>query len=215
LRKTRLQLRTDARTALLEPVAARWSDDELNRYLNLGQEDLAKVSQTVARAIVPVTAGTSTVTAPSTILTIDDIWWESGGTRSPVEWCELPFEINTTDSGRPYYAWYEGGDIRLWPSPQADGYLLVRGVKRPASMDTDTATHDLPDLETVNEAIVAYCVWQAYLSDYDPQRDTWAAKYAMLKADFARMELERNPRRLRVKNVYDDYLFPLTPFDYL
>lgn len=216
MKKTLLQLRTDARAELLETTAARWTDAQLNRYLNLGQEDLAKVSASKIRATVSVSIGASSVVVPSSILVVDDIWWEAGGTRYPMQWSNYPFEPNSTDQGTPRLAWLEGDTVKFWPAAQSSGTLLIKGIKRPAAMTDDNMTHDLPDYETVNEALVAFCVWQAYLTDYDPQRDVWSAKYLLLKGDFAKMEAERNPQTARVRDVYcDDIYLPLTPFDYL
>lgn len=216
MKKTLLQLRTDARAELLEPTPARWTDDQLNRYLNLGQEDLAKVSTSKTRVTLPILAGANSATAPASILVIDDLWWEAGGTRYPMQWSNYPFEPNSTDQGTPRLAWLEIDTIKFWPAAQSDGTLLIKGIKRPAAMADDNMTHDLPDSETVNEAMVAFCVWQAYLTDYDPQRDIWSAKYILLKGDFARMEIERNPQTETVRDIYcDDIYLPLTPFDYL
>lgn len=214
--KTRLQLRTDARTELLEPSAARWSDDQLNRYLNDGQNDLAEVLRTKIRASVSVTSGTSSIPSPSNISVIYDIWWESGGTRSKVMFSNHPFEPDTQSSGIPVKAWLENGTLYFWPSAGSQGSLLIKGRQKPASMDDDTSTHGLPDDPTVDEALIAYCVWQAYNSDFDPQRDLWAVRYAMLKGRFAKAEAERNPQVQTVNNVYDDSEpYPLTPWDYL
>lgn len=216
MKKTLLQLRTETRAELLDPTPARWTDEQLNRYLNLGQEDLARAGTTKIRILVPVLAGENSFSAPSSILVIDHIWWESGGSRYPVDWSDYPFEPNSTDQGTPRLAWFENETVKFWPAAQSDGQMFIKGIKRPAAMTADNMTHDLPDYETVNEAMIAYCVWQAYLTDYDPQRDIWSAKYLLLKGEFAKLEIQRNPQTARVRDVYDDDIYlPLTPFDYL
>ena len=203
-RKTRLQLRTEARVELLEPTPARWSDEQLNRYLNLGQEDLAGVGQTRVRAAVAVSAGEGSVSAPATILVIENVWWESGGCRWRVRWAYQPFEPNPGSRGTPRIAWREEETVRFWPSASASGSLLFKGRRRPAAMAADDSTHDLPDFELVNEALIAFAVWQAYLSDFDPQRDIWGPKYGQLKGQFELLELQRNPQRGVMGNVYEE-----------
>lgn len=213
---TLLQIRTAARTELLETTAARWSDEQLNRYINDGQEDLAAASQRRVRKTVAVSAGSSTASVSSDVLQITDLWWESGGTRSKVAWADKPFEPDTAGQGIPVLAWLEGDTIRLWPAAQADGTLLVKGIPKPAAMGADSDTHDLPDYQCTNEALIAYCVWKAYETDYDPQREVWGGKYAMLKGRFAQLEMQRQPQTQTVDDVYDDpEPFPLTPWDYL
>lgn len=215
-KNTRLQLRAAAREELLEPVAARWTDAQLNRYLNDGQEDLARTGQTRTRATAAVNTGESSVAAPSTILIIERVWWESVGTRSPLRWSNSPFEPDTTSQGRPVIAWLEDDVVRFWPAAQEPGALLFKGKRWPAIMGTDESTHGLPDYECSNEALIAYCVWKAYESDFDPQRDIWGAKYTFQKGRFAAQEAEKNPQTGTVRNVYDDpERLPLTPWDYL
>lgn len=215
-KKTLLELRTAAREELLEPTAARWTDAQLNRYLNDGQRDLAEVVRDKARVTINVTAGQSSAVLPSTVHAVEEVWWESGGTRSEVVFSNRPFEPDTASLGTPVKAWIEGDTLRFWPAASSDGTLLIKGVPGVAAMVDDTDTHGLPDDPTAEEALVAYCVWHAYLSDFDPQREIWAAKYGLLRARFAQHQAERNPQTATVRNVYDDEEpILLTPWDYL
>lgn len=213
--KTRLQLRTAVRSNLLEPTPARWTDDDLNRYLDDGQDDLAKVSQTTRLETVAVLANASTVTTPSTILNLrwPAYWEDSAGTRSKVRLSNRAMPIDSTTTGRPRWAWKNGKTITLWPKPSDNGNLLIRGVEKPAAFADDNAVSTLED---VDEALIAYATWKAYGVDFDPQRKDWQQDYLSRKVDYAAMEVSKNPQGAQIDDAYgelDD--MPDTPWDHI
>jgi len=213
--KTRLQLRTAVRANLLEPTPARWSNDDLNRYLDDAQDNLAEVSQTTKLETVAVTAGTATATIPSTILSIRwPMYWEdSAGTRSKVRLSTRAMPIDSTTTGRPRWAWLNGNAITLWPKPAENGGLLIRGVEKPIPFADDNATSVLRDSD---EALIAYATWKAYEVDYDPQRNVWRENYLTRRAEYAALELSRSPQGAQIEDAYgelDD--LPDTPWDYI
>lgn len=207
------ELRAAVREELLEPTAARWTDSQLNRYMNDILLDLAKVSRTEIQADpVSVSAGAATFALPATILLPKVVVWVEGGTRYRVRWANAPMPRDTTATGTPYLAWLEGSTVRLWPTPSADGQAIVKGVRRPASLADDA---DVPELQDVDEALIAGTVWKAYQSDFDPQRDIWAGQYLAAKGAFVEMELRRNPQTGTVRDIYENDNRPYHPWDML
>lgn len=202
------ELRSRIRTELLEPTPARWTDNQLNDYLNFIQEDLADVSQTRLTASVNVTDGVAFFT--STIRIPESFWWIDGSRRTKITPAPIEVIPDTTTMGTPYYYLKDGSTITVFP--KATGTILVRGIKQPTPMTDDAHSPEWVDY-LVYEALIAGTVWQAYLSDGDPQTQVWEKKYLAKKADFAALELKRNPQRVFIQS--DEETYPIDSVGYL
>lgn len=198
---TRAQLRAAVRDNLLEPAPARWTDSFLNRMLSDGQRDLADVAQERHLESLTVAAGQATVAVPSTLHVIEAMWWEEGGSRTPLRWAEWPVVPNAQTQGRPQALIRDGGTLRPWPIPQQAGTLLLRGIREPVDFADDNATGHYPDAD---EALIAYATWKAFAADGDPQRETWLADYGQRKAVFAVRQLEQHKTRSVIRDVYGE-----------
>ena len=128
----------DARARLDERTEGRWRDEELRRWSNDAQRDIARrIPWNRTSGTVAVTAGTQTYSLPSTALIVDRVVFVETGTTHPRHDLQR-LDLNTaserfgyTDSqGTPAYFWTWGSPgsthtISLWPTPSTAGTLTV------------------------------------------------------------------------------------------
>jgi hypothetical protein len=109
---------------------------------------------TVRENIVPVTAGTATLTLPGDTIDILDASWRTGSgadqndrtmTRmSMVDWSQT---ANKTLTGAPTRFWVQRVDppkVTLWPVPVVDGTLVYYGLRSIEDAGAYTGNMDVP-----------------------------------------------------------------------
>ena len=179
-------VRTIVRENLEEPSARAWTDAELDRWINEGCRDIARITECLrASTTVAVTGGTQTYTGPTDIVRIYRVQWEPTGStqKYPLE----PREINTLDSvwwtsqsistGTPqfFYTWGfpPSVTIGLYPTPTVNGNLRVFYARLSADVTNGATTLDIP--EGWHDAVAEYATYRALRRARDPR---WQESYA-------------------------------------
>lgn len=194
---TLLELIEKTRSVLREPVAARWTDDDIKRYLNSGLTDLAKLSEKISKTTVDVTANTQSVQIPADVLVLKSIYWfddTSGKNELYVSYDSLPEDDETTGVPSEYFT--IDGEIVLYPIPETDGRLLLTYTKKPSLLVNDT---DTPEYDNCEDALISYAVWRAYLEDGDPRAVLWENDYAKQALKWQTVESENYSQPFRVR----------------
>ena len=183
----RAEIRALARTNLNDTAATRWTDAELNDWINEGLDQwtldtnqLPTVGNPTASADLPLTAFYN---APADAVGIIQVHYQ--GRLLPR--MTLPFwqdwDTQTgTEPDRIIIGPYGPLKFRLWPYPTADlsASLEVYYVKRPPQL---TADIDVPEMPVIyHRALAWYAIAAAYLKDADTASSdlaqAWTARYA-------------------------------------
>ncbi|NLZ95987.1 MAG: hypothetical protein GX921_09220 [Bacteroidales bacterium] len=195
---TLAEIITAVRSILREPIAARWSDDDIKRYLNSGLIELANAAEKTTTKEVLITAGTSGIEITDDMLTIHAVYWELDD-----EFKELYPGIETLPKskaqGLPKEYYIIDDAIKLSPVPDIDGAAKIAYVKKPASMVTDT---DKPELKNADNVLIAYGAWQAFLEDGSPYTQIWEAEYAKRVMNWVSVYSDDYQRAFRTKGAW-------------
>lgn len=193
------ELITQVRSILREPVPARWSDDDIKRYINNAIQDLAKLSEREHIITIPVTAGTLNVTVPTEVLKLREVYWEDINGRIELDHALDGYPLNDTETGIPTYYYYIGDKLEIRPVPALDGIIILKYTKRPAELVNDT---DTPEILYADEAIKCFAVWKALLEDGNPLASVWENEYAKESLKWLAVESENYDRPFRVKERF-------------
>jgi hypothetical protein len=135
---------TEVRYHLDEPTAVSWSDAELLVYLNHAQawaqslilgldQDFFLTSTNLT-----TTANTATIALPSDFMRVKRLEWLDGDTSLknpeplyPIEWQNKGmgwpmYYSGTNTGGRPYYFYFQGTNLVLWPVPDTTKAAALR-----------------------------------------------------------------------------------------
>lgn len=196
-------------------AGGQWSDTQLKRWMNQARNDLAVTTKKFEDKVdVVVSAGTSEVTAPSTIIEIDHVYWlPDGDTRAiPLQ----PSHFDAMDqrwgswqsiaSGDPQafapYGYSPNLKIRLYPVPSRSGNIRIYHAKQPAAVTenntTDNSLYDMPDMWV--EAVVFYVCMRALRRDGNEQYQSFMAWY-MEKRD----QLAQHTHTSHTREIVHDY----------
>ena len=189
----RLELRTVIRSVLREPVPARWSDNDLNRYINKAIED---VSLSLSRQMMAsLQQSTETFNMPDDCLILTEVYWND----NPIE-RELGASIPTgTDTGTPSRYWLIDDVGYLRPIPDIEGTMKLMYYYSLPSMVADT---DEPPLKGMDNLIHAHAVYQAYFEDGDPQFQIWRQRRDEEFISFIGTELNNYSTGFQVKENF-------------
>ncbi len=191
------ELITAVRNILREPVAARWTDNDIKRYLNSGLSDLAKLSEKTKTSSISVTYSTSSIVIPSDVLAIKTLYWydaNSGKIELEPSVESMPDDDISTGTPEKYYLLDD--NIILRPIPVIDGTLYLAYTKKPAQLLNNT---DTPELKDSDDALISYAVWRAYFEDGDPRATLWENDYAKQALKWQAVEMENYEQPFRVK----------------
>lgn len=149
-----------------------WSGEQLHRVINEAER---KISEQIVKhdrnhleqlRTVAISSGTNRIRGVENDFfkgRVMDIWWRRDGaerfsplkTRPAIEFQDLP-EDTTQIGGTQNPAWYilTNNDMILWPTPQIDGEVRIRYLRRSVHLvegaidgwDTDPANGNLPRL---------------------------------------------------------------------
>jgi hypothetical protein len=183
---------SNVRSFLDEPSAAEWSDDQLTAYLNMGQADVQRKSESLRSTFnTPVSANVQRYLGPPDSLRIYRVEYIPGSfpalLNSGVQTYSLEFRgFNEMDAIWGIYQQYTGAypslytlwnqppnlTIVTYPVPAEDGQLNVYYYPQAKPVANSTDTLDcLPGFEDV---IYDFAVYRALRQDADPRwSDQW------------------------------------------
>ena len=172
-----------------DPYGSRWSDSTITRYLNDAQIDIARDTRRLYGWQYDVEAGTEYVTKPSDLLVPKYVYFDiPNGNRLQLYFTN---EYPPADLlGVPQKICVVGNYYYFFPKPNTSGKLILMGVRRPVAMVSDT---DVPELEDADSVLVAYAVWQCYLSDGDLMAQVWENHYRQRRGEWLVFDAMRNP----------------------
>lgn len=193
------QLRTKVRSILQEPVAARWSNADIDSYLNDGLQDMAKTAERLRTKEVAVAIGTATITFPDDLLVLHSVYWGDSSSKTELLLAQdtLPADDLTKDT--PVYFYLLDGSIKLRPIPNVAKTIYFVYYWKPRLMVADT---DIPELEKTENALISYAVYRAYFEDGDPRATLWEQDYAKQQLKWLAIEGQNNPSIMQVKEVW-------------
>ena len=183
---------TNVRSFLDEPVAQQWSNAQLTAYLNMGQADVQRKSESLRDLLqVSVTPNTQKYQGPPDSLRIYRVEFVPATLSTPlsagIQTYSLEFRgFNEMDAIWGIYQQYTGAypslytlwsqppnlTIIVYPVPAQAGYLNVYYYRQPEPLVASTDTLDcLPGFEDV---LYDYAVYRALRQDADPRwQDQW------------------------------------------
>lgn len=186
---------TEIRDFLDEPVAQQWSNAQLTGYINLGQADVQRKSETLRNLVtMEVLSNVQKYTAPSDILRIYRLEYiPSGSTQT----YGLEFRgYNEMDAVWGTYQQYTGAfpslytlwsnpptlQIVAYPVPSQAGLFQCFYYRQPVPVVNQTDTLDcLPGYESL---IYDYAVYRALRQDADPR---WQDQFNMYQQNLDSM----------------------------
>ncbi len=185
---TLASVRRDLRVALGERTARRWQDVDLDRYINLGCSDIAKLEVLQATATIAVAANAGEVTAPSNCIRVHRVDFQATGSDHSVNLDYKDFHNNqavqwtTNSSGMPSFftAWGTPGavKIKLYPMAGFAGNLFLHYYKLPDVAAEETDVLDIP--AGWDQAVISHAEYLALRADRDPRWQEAHAQYTEL-----------------------------------
>lgn len=190
---TKPDLLMHVRDILDERVATTVQDDQLVRWLNLANRDLARSTQHYqGTSSITMISGTAEYTLASTILQVELAYYYDGSSYTPLvarqyENMDQYWGDRQNTSGRPalFTTWGYSPNmkIRFFPVPTSNTdtvSLLTR--KLPADLPSDNTTAvDVPTAWW--DALVDYCEWYALRKDRDPRWQEARQEYMRKRDD--------------------------------
>jgi len=198
---TLASVRRDLRVALGERTARRWQDNDLDRYINLGCSDIAKLEVLQATATIAIAANAGEATMPANCIRVHRADFKATGSDHSVNLEYRDFHNNqavqwtTNSTGMPamFALWGTPGAVKLKLYPMAGfaGNLYVHYYRLPTYVDPED------DDEVVYEASLDSTVldipagWEQCVISH--------AEYLALRAD-------RDPRWQEAHQLYTELL---------
>ena len=184
-------IRTLVRDRLDEATPRRWTNDQLNRWINEGARDVARRSECLhANGTVPVSSGVQQVSLATLtdIIRINRVEWKTTG-ESTIHSLEYR-DFNNLDAvwwdqqaitrSKPSYFTLTGYPPALtavlYPTPSSAGSLKVWYWKIPPNVTTDNATVQIPS--GWEDTIADYAEYKALRKDADPR---WKEAFEIYK----------------------------------
>lgn len=173
-------VRTKVRDRLDESTATFWTDAQLNRWINDGMREVARLTETLqTTSDIAVTASDGTYTAPTDALRIYRAEFKPTGQSNvyPLEYRdfntmdEVWWSSQTTTTGTPalftMWGFVPSLTIQLYPVPSVAGTLKVFYYKLPTAVSADNDTIECP--AGWEDLIVDYAEYNALRKDRDPR----------------------------------------------
>jgi hypothetical protein len=150
---------------------AQITDADIIRWINSGQSEINKENKILkATATTPLVIGTRSYTFPTPNILEIEVLQVDGKPLQYMSFKEANEYITSEDptftaTGTPWL-WYEwGGDILVYPTPDAVLTLTLYYIKYPDPIAAGVDTLNIPD--SYFESLLQYCLSQAYEQDDD------------------------------------------------
>jgi len=190
-------LRATVRRILFDqaaPTASRWSDDDLNRFLN---EALLEVSRAAKRRKIQdysLTAGSESIALPQDLLRLDAVLWKDNGAASwsQVAHAETPYPLDDEEYYERLY-WVIGSNMVFRPVPETPYTVRLGYFYKFPDLAADT---DVPEPANVDGILIAYAMWQALDFDGSPLSAIWQQKFTQQITGWALAEQRKYRRRM-------------------
>lgn len=150
---------------------AQVTEADIIRWINSGQNEINKENRILkATATTPLVIGTRSYTFPTPQILEIEVLHVDGKPAQYMTFKEaneyvLSNDPEFTATGTPWM-WYEwGGDILLYPTPDAVLDLTLYYIKYPTAIAAGVDTLGIPD--SYYEALLQFCLAQAYEQDDD------------------------------------------------
>lgn len=183
------------RSLLDETSAAFWSDTELTRWINEGQNDVARRAECNRTSdTVAVTAGTQDYTAPTELVRIHRVEWQPTGQTqiypllyrdyysADSVWGSMQAQTDGTPVIYTTWGYPPALNIKLFPTPTVNGNIEVFYYSLPTALASGADEMDLPS--GWEELAVEYAVAMAKRKDGDP---TWQEAFRMYRDELDNM----------------------------
>lgn len=171
---------TKVRSLIDESSSVFWEDDEITRWLNEGQNDIARRSECLRdSSTVSVTAGTQEYSAPTDMVRITRVTYAPTGSNQiyPLTYRDMHSAdaiwgtMQATTDGTPAI-WTSWGfppslTITLFPTPTQDGNINVFYYRLPSTLAQDSDTIEVPG--GWEDLVVEYAIMLALRKDGDPR----------------------------------------------
>lgn len=193
------ELISNVRSILREPVPARWSNNDIKRYINNAIQDLAKLSSKEKTVTLSVLSGTSNIDVPTDVLNLVRLYWEDENIKKELYSAIDGYPLDNTELGTPIYYYIINDKIEIRPIPLLNGNLIIQYIPKPALLVNDT---DEPSIKNADEAIISYAVWRALLEDGNPMAQLWEADYVKNAMKWQSVEAENYVLPFKVKEVF-------------
>ena len=186
---------TEARAALNEDSAARWTDQDLRQWANEAARDIAtRIPWYRKTGTVSAVAGTQEYSLPSDAVGVHAVRYVQTGTSNAYDleyyhYRNMAQSLGpylTTSAGTPrlYWTWgYPGSTtfkLNVAPVPSAAGTFTIHYYGVPTDMTTATTGSDSTGVtvpEGYERAVVFYMVYSALMSDGDPRWQDYKSQY--------------------------------------
>lgn len=166
-----------------------WSDEEVTSYLNSAQKEASIRGRLILEVVDPdvcvidVSEGQSIYSLHETLYELVHVIYKANGETSgsrisirSTEDMDAAFPSDWRDkAGLPKYAVQADKWIRLVPTPDSDGLLLIEGYRVPKLMnlvDADTVAPEISELH--HEHLINWALHKAFsipdAEGFDPQR---------------------------------------------
>jgi len=183
-------IRTLTREALNDPSNSygtnRYTDIELNKYINIAYEDLCIQTQCLhSSATGYLTAGTTYYTLPQNCLAVERIIFD-GDMLLPVN---NPYDLDATQNGwfdaatsspTAYFQFSGYYTLGFYPCPKySSGTINMWYIKTPTTLvnDTDEIFDSIPLLNSFRRAIVQGAIYMLLIQEGDTRATTAVQEY--------------------------------------
>lgn len=176
------------RSALVEPVAGFWSDDEILLWINRSVSDFANRTRILEdKDYTSTQAGVPEYALPANCLSVKAVFINTATIGQSASWRRvrptnlekmaqetpnfLSNDSNTNSSPLTYSIW--GRTLILNPTPAEDGSdnIAMFYKAKPISILNASQQVDLDD--SLHEAVIAYVLWRAYEKEKEYEQATW------------------------------------------
>lgn len=190
--------RRDLRVALGERIPRRWLDVDLDRYINLGCSDIAKLEVLQSTATLAIVANQGSVDMPANCIRVHRVDFTPTSSDRSVNLEYRDFhnaqavQWTTNSAGMPalFTLWGTPGSVKLklYPAAGFAGNLYVHYYRLPTYINDDddtvyTTPSDTTELDIPagwEQCVISHAEYLALRADRDPRWQEAHAQYTEL-----------------------------------
>lgn len=150
---------------------AQVTDADIISWINSGQQEINRQQRIIKNtATTPTVIGTRVYTFPTPRIMHIELLKYNGRPLDYMAFNEAQEYITLNDptniqTGSPVYWWEWGGQLELYPTPDAVGTLTLYYIEYPAEITLSSDILTVPD--SYFDTLLQYCMQQAYEQDDD------------------------------------------------